>query len=404
MNRSLTITFLVLAGCLLLAACGEKKNQGPPANGPVPVNLYTVHAGSVTYYDQYPGTIVPMMQVDIHSEVEGYVTGIFFKEGDHVKKGQKLYTIDDKKYIANYKQAQANVRVAQSNLEQAQKDADRYIYLNEHDAVAKQLLDHALTTLQVSKDNVTAARQSLERALTDLDYSTIRAPFSGTIGISQVRLGNTVSIGITTLNTISTDDPMEADFVVNEKQIPRFIRMQEQKLKPSDSIFSLLMPNNSRYPLYGTIYIIDRGVDPQTGTIKVRLMFANPESMLRAGMSCMVRVRNEDNRGQIVIPSKAITEQMGEYFVFVAKDTAIAPPPGNGEKVKENQAPPAPSLHAIQRKVTLGQAIADSVIVKTGLQDGDQIVTDGVQKLRDGTPINPNGPKPQASPQQQAAK
>jgi RND family efflux transporter MFP subunit len=393
MKRSLAIIVSIITGTLLLFACGGGKNEkANPANAPVPVNLFTVYPRQVTYFDQYPGTIVALMQVDIRSEAEGFVTGIFFKEGEHVKKGQKLYTIDDKKYQANYSQAQANVRVAESNLEQAQKDADRYIYLNEHDAIAKQLLDHALTTLQVSKSQVTAAKQVLLRAHTDLDYAVIRAPFSGTIGISQVRLGNTVAIGQTTLNTISSDDPMEADFVVNEKQIPRFIKLQEQKLRPSDSIFSLIMPSNVKYPYNGSIYIIDRGVDPQTGTIKVRLMFPNPDFMLRTGMSCMVRVRNEDNEGQLLIPSKAVTEQMGEYFVFVAKDTAMAPPEAAG---KNKEAPAsAASLHALQKKVVLGQAVADSVIVKSGLESGDRIVVDGIQKLRDGSLITTGAAKP----------
>ncbi len=118
-----------------------------------------------------------LSQVDIHPEAEGYITGIFFKEGDHVKKGQKLYTIDDSKYQASYNQAQANVRVAESNLDQAQKDADRYIYLNQHDAVARQVLDHSLTTLQNAKDQVTAAKQDVAKAQTDLELFCNQSPF-----------------------------------------------------------------------------------------------------------------------------------------------------------------------------------------------------------------------------------
>lgn len=386
MIRSFWKIGALLISCLILYACGEKKQEAPnPANMPVPVNLYSAHLEKPLYYDRFPGAVVATMQVDIHSVVEGYVTGIFFKEGEHVKKGQKLYTIDDSKYQASYNQAQANVRVAESNLDQAQKDADRYIYLNEHDAVAKQILDHAMTTLQNAKNQLTASRQDLVKAQTDLNFSVIKAPFDGTIGISQVKLGNTVSIGQTLLNTISSDGPVFVDFVVNEKQIPYFLKLQQQKPDPADSIFTLLMPNNTLYEHTGQIALLDRGVNPQTGSIIVRLSFPNPSSELRAGMSCTVRVRNSDTAQQILIPGKAIVEQMGEYFVYVAKDTLIAASDSMA-KHKEGQ-PLAPSSRAIQKKVMPGQTIADRIIIKSGLQNGDKVIVDGVQKLHDGSLI-----------------
>ena len=390
MNRSFVKIVLVTAAGTLLYSCGDKKPAAPnPANMPVPVNVYQVHSERAVYHDKLPGTVTALMQVDVRAEVEGYITGIFFKEGDHVTKGQKLYTIDDSKYRANFNTAQASVKVATSNLDQAQKDADRYIYLSQHDAVAKQTLDHAMTTLQNAKDQVTAAKQDLARTQTDLSYSTIKAPFDGTIGISQVKVGNTVTTGQTILNTISSDNPMAVDFVVNEKQIPRFLKLKQNPPNPSDSIFTLLMADNSLYGGVGQISFIDRGVNPQTGTITVRLVFPNATSLLKAGMSCTVLVRNNDTSAQMLVPSKAIVEQMGEYFMYIAKDTLI--PSTDTAK----GAPPATSsLHAIQRKVTLGQTVADRVIVHSGIEEGDNVIVDGVQKLRPGAPINMGGPKP----------
>ena len=375
----------IIALSLFLFSCGGAKQAAPnPASIPVPVNVTEVHPERAAYYDQFPGTVTALMQVDIHPEVEGYVTGIFSKEGDHVTKGQKLYTIDDSKYQASYNSAQANVKVATSNLDQAQKDADRYTYLNEHDAVAKQIMDHALTTLQNAKDQLTAAKQDLIKAKTDLGYSVITAPFDGTIGISQVKAGNTVTVGQTVLNTISTNDPMAVDFVVNEKQIPRFVKLQQHKPAAADSVFTLALPDNSIYNSPGQISFIDRGVNPLTGSITVRLVFPNQSSLLRAGMSCTVRVRNNDTSKQLMIPSKAIVEQMGEYFVYVAKDTVLLAP-----EVKDGKAeqPKGPSLAALQRKVLLGQTVADRVIVKSGVKEGDKVIVDGVQKLHPGSLI-----------------
>jgi RND family efflux transporter MFP subunit len=386
--RSLSKVSTLIASSFFLFACGEKKDGVKTATPPVPVNLFVVHPAKAVYYDRFPGTVVPMMQVDIRPVVEGYVTGIFFKEGEHVKKGQKLYSIDDSKFQATYNQAQANLRVAESNLEQAQKDANRYIYLNEHEAVAKQILDHAMTTLQNAKNQVTAAKQEIAKARTDLSYSVITAPFDGIIGISQVKLGNTVVPGQTIMNTISTDDPMAVDFVVNEKQIPRFVKLKQQTANPADSIFTIQLSDNSVYDKIGKIHVIDRGVNPQTGSIIVRLIFQNGSSVLRAGMSCTVRVRNDDTSAQLMIPGKAVQEQMGEYFVYVAKDTLLQVVDSLGKKEMK------PALCAVQKKVIQGQVIGDRIIIRSGLQDGDHIVADGVQALHDGWIIKvTNDPK-----------
>ncbi len=392
MNRSFFKIITLTAVSAVLYSCGDKKAAAPnPANMPVPVNVYQAHTEKAVYHDRFPGTVTALMQVDVRAEVEGYVTGIFFKEGDRVTKGQKLYSIDDSKYRASFNTAQANVKVATSNMDQAQKDADRYTYLSQHDAVAKQTLDHAMTTLQNAKDQLTAAKQDLARTQTDLGYSIIKAPFDGTIGISQVKVGNTVTTGQTVLNTISSDNPMAVDFVVNEKQIPRFLKLKQNPPNPADSIFTILMADNSVYNGVGQISFIDRGVNPLTGTITVRLVFSNPNSLLKAGMSATVLVRNNDTAEQMLVPSKAIVEQMGEYFMYVAKDTLI--PATDTAK----GAPAAvSSLHAIQRKVVLGPTIADRVIVNSGIQEGDNVIVDGVQKLRPGAPINMGGQKPAA--------
>lgn len=390
--RSFFKNIVLVTAAIALFSCGNKKPDAPPATG-VPVNIYQVAPEKPAYYEKFPGTVVALMQVDLRPEVEGYVTGIFFKEGTHVKKGQTLYTIDDSKYMANVNGAKANVSVAESNLDQAQKDADRYTYLNQHEAIAKQLLDHAMTTLQNAKNQVTAAKQDLKKAQTDLGYSTIRAPFDGTIGISQVKIGTSVVVGQTILNTISTDNPMAVDFVVNEKQIPRFQTLQHNKVQGSDSLFTLALPDNTIYDHMGEISVIDRGVNPQTGSIIVRLVFANPAGTLKTGMSCTVRVRNDDTGSQLLVPSKAIVEQMGEYFVYTVKDTTL---PKAGEGANGNQAPPPVGLmRAVQHKVILGQTIADRVIVKSGIGAGDRVIVEGVQKVNEGSLVKPGGaPKP----------
>jgi membrane fusion protein (multidrug efflux system) len=387
---------LVLMGSLVFFSCKENK---PAPNPPTPVNLMTVKTRPVLYYDKYPATTQALSQVDIHAEVQGTITGIFFKEGTHVTKGEKLYEIDQRLYQAAYDQAVANVRVAEGNERQAQQDADRYEYLNQHNAVAKQVLDHAEIALQNAKSSVQAAQQAVKTAATNFTYSIIRAPFTGTIGFSQVKLGNLVSVGTTILTTISTDNPMAVDFLVNEAQLQHYENLQRGKEKYPDSLFTIIMSDQRIYPQPGKISVIDRAVDPQTGTIRVRLEFPNPQQDLRVGMSCVLRVHSLEKGPQMTIPGRAVVEQMGEYFVFIAKDTVIRHSDSTG---KTDNPPTAgadssngPHLVAIQVKVSEGQTIGSDVIITKGLKEGDRIVVDGVQALHDGSPIttaNKQGP------------
>jgi RND family efflux transporter MFP subunit len=348
----------------------------------VPVNLVKVKAKRVLYYDKYPATAVALSQVNLLPEVQGAITGIFFTEGGHVKKGQKLYEIDKRIYQAAYDQAVANLKVAQGTQVQSQQDADRYAYLNKYNAVAKQLYDHAVITLENSKNSTKAADQAVRSAKTNLGYSVVYAPFDGTIGISQVRLGNVVTVGSTVLNTISTDNPMAVDFVINEKELPKFERMEINK-HPVDSLFTFLLPDGSVYPYTGKLSVIDRAVDPETGTITLRLVFNNPQNFIRAGMSGVVRVHNQDEKPQIVVPNKAVVEQMGEYFVYVAQDTMVNNPKAGADSAKNR----IKQLRANEKKVQVGQIIGANIIINSGLDTGERIVTDGVQTLHDGSPI-----------------
>jgi len=388
MNRVfLNITFI---GCLVFCSC---KQESPPPPPPVPVNLFTVKAQPVTYYDRYTATTVALSQVNLLPEVQGYITGIFFKEGSHVTKGQKLYDIDRRIYEDNYNTAAANVKVAEGNLKQAQQDADRYQYLNKNKAVAKQLYDHAMIALENSQNAFQSALEALKISKTNLAYSVITAPFDGTIGFSQVKLGDLVTVGQTILITISTDDPMGVDFLINEKQLSFFNALQNAGHQSVDSLFTLILPNNSLYSSTGTLSVIDRAVNPQTGSIRVRLLFPNPQSFLRVGMSCVVRVQNQDSTAQLVIPNKAVVEEMGEYFVYVAKDSVM----NTGDKAGDSPAAKGdPRLFAFQKKVQLGAILGPNVIIKNGINEGDNIVADGIQSLHNGSSITPSGDRSSA--------
>lgn len=366
MKQTTTWIIVTLAGFWGLAGCGDKKEQqqqqAPP---PTPVSVYAASRQTASYYDELPATITAVNEVEVRPQVAGYITGIFFTEGQRVRKGQKLYTIDQQQYQAGLDQAVANLNAAKANLVRAQKDADRYHTLAQQDAVARQLVDNADATLASAQQQVAAAQANVRSVSTNLRYATIFAPFDGTIGFSQVKLGTAVSPGQTILNTISSDNPIAADIAVDESQIMRFTRMPKTIGGRGDSTLMLVLPDGSLYPYAGKVGLIDRAVDPQTGTLRVRLFFPNPEYTLKAGLTVNVRIRNQTPGPQLIIPYKAVVEQMSEYFVYVVGD----------------------SSRAVQKKITLGARLADKVIVKDGLLDTDKVVTEGTQKLRDGAPI-----------------
>lgn len=384
MNRLASI--LVFVCSLTVFSCKPKPTPPTP---PVPVNLMTVTARPVLFYDKYPSTTVAISQVSLTAQVTGYVISIDFTEGSHVHKGQLLYKLDERLYMAAVDQARAALRVDSGNLLLTQQDADRYAYLAKYKAIASQIVDHANIALQNAKDSVIAAQQQLKTALTNLSYSNIYAPFDGTIGISQVRIGNLVSPGTTVLNTISTDNPMGVDFLVNEAQLPHFEQLQAGKGRSIDSLFTILLPDGQLYPYPGKILFIDRAVDPQTGAIDIRLAFPNLENILRPGMSTVVRVHNQDPLPQMVVPSRAVVEQMGEYFLFVARDTVLKARTSSGSEPKNDvDTAETPKLRVFQKKVQLGETIGPNIVVRSGIDVGDRIVVDGVQAIHEGSQIN----------------
>jgi membrane fusion protein, multidrug efflux system len=347
---------------LVAVACGNKNNGGMQGFPPVQVVTQVVQEQPAYYYDEYPAIVKALQEVELRAQVNGYVTAIHFTEGQKVRKGEALYSIDQQQTESAYKQAQANLAAQEANLERAKRDVERYRQLDKQDAIAKQQVDYAEATYAAAQQQVEASKAAVRSSQTNVRYSTIVAPFDGTIGISQVRLGSVVVPGQTLLNTISSDDPVAVDITISQSEIYPFSQMLKAKTPKTDSTFRLAF-NGQVYPEFGRISIIDRAVDAQTGTIKARIVFPNPDHVLRAGMSGTLRVQSPV-KTLVVIPYKSVNEQLGEFFVYVAD-----------------------SAKATQRKVVLGKQFGKSVIIKNGLSPGDTIITEGIQNLREGSAI-----------------
>ena len=356
------IYFAITSGLLSCTGNSANKKAIVPA---IPVTVSNVSLVEAVFYNSYPGNITALKEVELRGQVSGYITGIYFTEGKEVHTGEKLYEIDRRKYEATYKEAQSNVKIAEANLEKVQRDADRYTDLAKQDAVAKQILDNSMTDLNNARQQVEAAKSEMVKAKTDFDYSLINAPFDGTIGFSGVRLGTLITPGQTLLNTVSSDDPMGIDFEISETELSRFRQLENAGISAKDTTFKITLPDNSTYPFFAKISVIDRAVDPFTGTIRVRITVPNHEKILKPGMSCKVLVLNAYAGQQIIIPFEAVLEQLSEYFVYTIKDNK-----------------------AQQVKISLGPRVNANVIVLKGLKGDETIVVDGIQKLHDGSEIS----------------
>lgn len=359
---------ILLITASLAGACGNKGQQ-QQATGPqaIPVTTATVTEETVTGIETFPGNVVALNETELRAEVNGYITAIFVADGAKVTKGQRLYEIDRTRYDAAGEQAQASLTIAEANLSRIKRDVERYRKLAEQDAIAKQTLDYAETDLSNAEAQVASARAALATANTNLNRSTITAPFSGTIGIAQVRMGALVSAGTTLINTLSSTDPIAVDFPVSERDVTRFSSLRRSASAERDSSIMLSLPGNQSFAYPGQITAIDRAIDRNTGTLVVRASFPNPENALLPGMNTTIRLRSQSDSAQLVIPYRAITEQLGQTSVYVVTDSNTVQ----------------------QRSVRLGLKIADRVVISEGLKKGETVVVDGIINLRPGASVTP---------------
>lgn len=368
MNRRHLYALICVSAAIVSYSCGNT-NQGPATSeaAPVTVVMGPVAEEIVTGHEQFPAFIVPLKETELRAEVSGYITQIHVADGAQVRAGQQLYEIDPTRYGAIRDQAKANLAIAQANQQRLERDLNRYETLAKKDAIARQVLDNAVTELRNAEAQVLSMEAAMTTAQINLDRSVIRAPFAGVIGISEVRQGALVSAGSTLINTISTVDPIGVDFQVNENDLQRVISLQNAGGGKRDSSISLILADGTNYPVYGSISTIDRAINRNTGTIMVRAAFENPNGILRAGLSAILRIRQTSSEREIVIPYKAVTEQLGQSTVFVVGD----------------------SSRVEQRIVQLGMKSGEDIVVQSGLKPGEIIVTDGLLNIRHGSIVTP---------------
>ena len=368
-------TVLVSALVLALSACSKEK--GPAALPPPEVPVVTVVARDTPLDFELVAQLRGYEDVEIRARVEGYLESIDYKEGSTVKKGARLFTIDDQQYIAALAQAQANLASAQNQFDKADLDVKRFTPLAAERAVSQAELDNAVSARKTGQAQIEAAKANVEKARLNLSYTKITSPIAGIAGKAEHKVGDLVGKGDPTLlTTVSSVDPIRVSVAIPESDYLRFTRSVETgQAQPSKSKPILILSDGTQHPYPGKVLFVDRAVDPQTGTLRVDLAFPNPQKTLRPGLYGKVKAESEVVKNALLVPQRAVQELQGTYTVVVV----------------------TPDNKVETRKVKPGQKVGSNWIIEEGLRNGDVVVAEGIQRLRDGMTVVPRPLSPAAA-------
>lgn len=371
-RRAVMLACLAAPTLLVVAGCGQKPG-GPPAMPPPPVSVVVVRPGPVATSTDLPGRTSSVETSDVRPQVNGVILKRLFVEGGDVREGQQLYQIDPATYQASYDSAAATLEHDQAALADANAKAARYKPLAAAQAISKQDYDDALASAREAQADIASARASIEQARINLRYTRVLAPISGRIGRSTVTPGALVTANqTTTLTTVTQLDPIYVDLNLPTTTLLRFQEELAAGRIESGGVgaakVTLQLEDGSAYPLPGKLQFAEVNVSEGTGTVLLRAIFPNPQRLLLPGMFVHAKIAEGVNRSAILVPQQAVSRNThGDAVVMVV---------GAGGR-------------AAPRLLATGPAVGDQWVVTGGLEAGERVIVDGLQKVRPGMKVHP---------------
>ena len=389
---------LALSAAVVLAACSPSNGQdkggkgGGPGHGPMgggmpasEVTVVTAESQQLPVTWEYVGQTVGSREVEVRARVTGILQSRNFKEGERVKKGQSLFTIDPAPFQAAVARAEADVAAAQARLEQARRNAARMKPLYAEKAVSQKEHDDAVSAESIGAADLKAAQARLLEAKLNLEYTRVEAPISGTTTRAIPSEGTLVSGPNVLLTSVVQTDPMWVNFGIADNEQARIQKeAQSGRLKlPRNFEVELRLADGSVYAQKGKLDFADVRVSTQTGTREARAEVPNPEGVLRPGQFVRVVLKGASIPNAVTVPQRAVLEGPQGKFVYIVDEKSTA------------QA----------RPVEAGQWAGDRWIISSGLKGGERVIVDGVMKIGPGAPVR-IAEKPAATPpgEQQAKK
>jgi membrane fusion protein (multidrug efflux system) len=351
---------------LLISACEKEKAAAPP---PPVVEVVTVTQRDVPIYMEWIGSLDGNVNALIRPQVTGYLIRQNYREGDLVKQGQPLFEIDPRTFEAAVDEAKGLRAQQAARFETTKANLDRIKPLAAVNAVSQKDLDDATGAHLSAKAQLEAAEAALRTAKLNLGFTKISSPVSGIAGIAKAQIGDLLSPSMQTeLTTVSSVDPVKVYFNISEREYLKVATAAAAAGKKTEHVpLELILVDGSRYPHPGRVAVLNRQVDPTTGTFKVAALFPNPDNLLRPGQYGKIRATMSVSKGALLVPQRAVTEMQGKYLMAVI---------GADNK-------------ADIRPVTVGERIGNEWIISSGLQAGEKVIAEGTQKVRPGMTVNP---------------
>ena len=379
------VLLLLVLGLIIGAVHPYKHALGSPPPAMPDVEVLQVQQEDVPVIHEWIGTLDGLVNADVRAQVTGYLRIQGYQEGAFVKKGQLLFEIDPRPFQAALDQAQGQLAQAKAALANAQAvqrrtelDVERYTPLAKEQAASQQDLDNAvqnnlaaLATIETAKAQIKTYEAAVETAKINLEFTHLVAPIGGIAGQAQLQVGALVSPATGPVTSVSTLDPIKVYFTVGEPQYlafrKRFPTEESTRADEKTLRIELVLADGSTYPHLGSFNFADRQVDVSTGTIRIAALFPNPNNILRPGGYARVRVFVDVQHNALLVPQRAVSELQGGYQVAVV----------DGDN-KVNI-----------RSVTVGPQVDRRWVIASGLNPGDRVVAEGVQKVRTGVRVNP---------------
>jgi len=373
-----------IASAVIVAAALSGCGQNPQQQSAPPPPAVTVAAPierTITDHDEYVGRFVAVDSVEIRARVSGYLDKIDFKDGQMVKEGDLLFTIDKRPFQTALDQAKATLEKARAELAFAQGDLDRAAQLVKDKTITVQTFDQRTQVKRVAEANVSAQEAAVRQAELDLQFTDLRAPVSGRIGDRRVSVGNLVTGGTsgntTLLATIVSTDPIRFEFTFDEGSYLRYERLAANgnvnaardgiAVRGGSSLVRLKLIDEKDFSNIGRMDFIDNVIERATGTIRARAVFANAAGILTPGMFARIQVPGSAPYTALLIPDTAIGSEQARKFVYVVKpDDTVA-----------------------QKYVELGQLSDGDRVIKSGLEPTDRVIVEGLMRARPGMKVNP---------------
>ena len=375
MNRSaarLRRFVAALSAALVFGACD---GSGPPEMPPLEVRVARVEPRDVPLYLEMVGQTLGSVDIPIRARVDGVLEEIHFQEGRSVRQGQLLYVIDPRPYTSRVVEAQGHLAESRTRLAKAQSDLERIRPLAEMDAVSQQDLDGAVAQYDAARGGVQAAEAQVEQARIQLGYTRIEAPVDGLIGITKAKVGEYVgsSPNPVVLNVVSRTDPIRVRFSINEREYLRFsrdfaaTRRKAEETGEPQTALELILADGTVHAHGGHVVSLDAAIDPATGTLTLEADFPNPDRLVLPGQFARVRGVIETRRAALAVPQRAVMETQGLFQLAVGGDDGTVE----------------------IRRVEMGPRVEGAWIVESGLEPGERIALDGLQRLRNGMKVVP---------------